>query len=158
MEPDLRQNLETVAERVFDAAAFLAAYPTADREPAPVDRVGATITFRGPRCGRLALYVERQMLDTLALNMLGEPDDEDPEARRGDALKEILNMICGNLLTVCYGEAAVFNLSPPELLDESNAPASEPDAQAVRVLLNLEETLAELTITEHAASNPGDPS
>jgi chemotaxis protein CheY-P-specific phosphatase CheC len=155
VNPDLSEQLSAVAAQVFDAAAFFSSYPTTDGELTPVDRVGATITFRGPHTGRISLFMERQLLDTLALNMLGEADDEDPSERELDALKEVLNMICGNLLTVCYGEEVVFNLSPPEILNDANAPAADPDDNAVRVLLNLEETLAELTIAEHAATAGG---
>ena len=156
MTQDLQEHLAVVAERVFDTAAFLSSYPTQAGELSAVDPVGATITFRGPHTGRLSLFVERQLLDTLVLNMLGEPDDEDPAERCLDALKEVLNMICGNLLTMCYGEAAVFNLSPPEILTAADVSTGTPEEDAVRVLLNLEETLAELTITEHAAAEQGD--
>jgi CheY-specific phosphatase CheX len=49
--------------------------------------------------------------------MLGEePDDPNAIAKGADALKELLNVLCGNLLTAFAGEEPVFDLAVPETM------------------------------------------
>jgi chemotaxis protein CheY-P-specific phosphatase CheC len=87
--------------------------------------------FAGPFTGALILMAPRAFCDQTAANVLGLEADE-PEAQRGaeDALKELLNIACGNLLTTLAGEEPVFDLSIPKVEaisgDEWKAVATSP--------------------------------
>lgn len=86
--------------------------------------VAVRVSFTGPFCGVLLMLVSSGILQELAANMLGIDEDETIEdSQRHDALKETLNVICGNLLPAIAGRQAVFNIDPPELV----FPAVEPD-------------------------------
>ena len=69
------------------------------------------------------LWMVKETIDVIARNLLGMDDDEDVSPiQRYDALKEILNMIAGNLLTSLFDEKLIFNLDVPYLLDQSITP------------------------------------
>ena len=77
----------------------------------------ATMTFEGPTTGRLTLAVPHDMCPELTANVLGlDPDDDAiTESASQDALKELLNITCGHVLTTLAGEEPIFNLSVPEI-------------------------------------------
>jgi len=78
----------------------------------------ARMEFHGAMHGSLQLAVPLHMCPELAANFLGtEPEDaEEPRIYR-DALKELLNVTCGNVLTSFAGEEPVFDLTVPEVTD-----------------------------------------
>jgi chemotaxis protein CheY-P-specific phosphatase CheC len=98
----------------------------ADKQELPhclSDCLLARITFSGAAKGALVLAVPAPLCAQIAANVLGiDEDDELPPGRPADALKELLNVICGHVLTALAGEAPVFNLSVPEVspLDEAH--------------------------------------
>ena len=86
--------------------------------------VAAQVRFTGPFDGILLMLISSGILQELAANMLGIDEDEEIEdSQRHDALKETLNVICGNLLPVIAGRQSVFDIAPPEMI----IPAVEPD-------------------------------
>ena len=59
-----------------------------------------------------------EMCPELAANVLGlDEDDEKVEEKARDALKELLNVSCGNILTELAGTEPVFDLSVPIVSD-----------------------------------------
>jgi CheY-specific phosphatase CheX len=98
--------------------------------------------FDGPFKGSLALAVPEPFGGQVAANVLGL-DMDDPKTENGtvcqtetncavDALKELLNVTCGNLLTAIAGDEPVFDLTVPEVTllseDEWRATPGLPDA------------------------------
>ena len=54
----------------------------------------------------------------VSANMLGTDEDSDDASEASiDALKEALNIFCGNLLTEMAGEEPVFDLGTPQVLE-----------------------------------------
>ncbi|HXB98691.1 MAG TPA: response regulator [bacterium] len=80
------------------------------REPAPLTRA-MQVRFNGRYSGRLVLSVDARLYTALAANMLGEADLGDRQ--RSDALGEMANVVCGNLLPL-LGWNGEFKLGPPE--------------------------------------------
>lgn len=102
------------------------------------DYVLASMTFSGHMNGRLEVAVPVSMSAEIAANVLGiDPDDPAVESDAEDAIKELLNVVCGNLLTQLAGEKPVFDLSVPEVsrLDEASwkEMASDKNTKAVDV-------------------------
>ncbi len=96
--------------------------------PAPSECLIAHLKFGGEFSGKLSIAVPTEMCAELAANMLGEEaDDPDAIAKGTDALKELLNVLCGNLLTAFAGEDPVFDLGVPESL-----PFSPEDWEALK--------------------------
>jgi CheY-specific phosphatase CheX len=118
MPETLEQSIIDATLCVAETAAFLTVWPWSDEDgDLPGPEIAATMTFHGPITGQLTLRVSSTMLPTLIQNMLGELEgSESPDSKARDALCEVLNMICGNLLTSWQGEEAIFNLNPPEMV------------------------------------------
>ena len=85
----------------------------------------ARMEFHGPFSGSLLMAVPESMCPEIAANVLGlEPDDDLVTHQPYDALKELLNVTCGNVLTALAGETPVFDLTVPEVT-RLDAPAWE---------------------------------
>lgn len=145
MAMHLKDHLSRSAVRTFEELAFVFTDAELDEiQLAALFEAGARVAFDGPMCGRLTIRLYGGILETLTQNML--PDLEEPgRAMRIDTLKEIANVICGNLLPVVGGEAAVFDLHPPES-DDSETPVAESVAPAATVAVGLEGGRAELSL------------
>jgi CheY-specific phosphatase CheX len=97
------------------------------------DWTDGSISFKGPFSGSVALAAPRAMALELAGNFLGR-DSSDPEVAAGadDSFKELLNVICGHMLTALAGEDPIFDLSMPAVNALTAARAAEiarhPDA------------------------------
>ena len=115
---------ETLAASLPDALAAAAietfeslAYFFAEQAPAdevPGDGVDGVVGvgFRGPSSGGVVLQLSGGTLEPLTANMLGV-DDPPSAAQQADALGEVVNIICGNVLPRVAGSTAVFALGVP---------------------------------------------
>ena len=75
-----------------------------------------TISFSGFKKGNLSLIVPEGMAGEIAANVLGVSDtDERTLTLAIDSLKEVVNVLCGKILTELEGENPIFNLSVPEV-------------------------------------------
>ena len=158
MPDSLEQAVVDSTLRVFETAAFMAIWLWSEEDgelPAP-DTV-AVMAFHGPVNGRLTLRVSSSVLPALASNMVGDMEGGDSTTEKGlDALREVLNMICGNLLTSWYGEDVVFELDPPGIVPiEAMPPASSASTRFA-----VEGTLAEVDVAmaDEAVSEAASPS
>lgn len=78
------------------------------------DWVESRIYFTGPFSGSLQLSLPKEIELEIAANFLGKDvDDPDLPKFSDDALKEILNVLCGHMLTALAGDEPVFDLSIP---------------------------------------------
>ena len=63
-------------------------------------------------------------------------DDEIAGEQKLDALKETINIVCGNVLPAIGGKEAVFDIAPPQIID---TPADRPDVVGgIKVQLELD--------------------
>jgi CheY-specific phosphatase CheX len=96
------------------------------------------MTFQGEFQGSLMLAMPEGMAREIAANFLGvDADDPSAATAGGDALKEMLNIACGNMLTALCGTKPVFDLSMPEVApldcEHLAALAGSPDALVFEV-------------------------
>jgi CheY-specific phosphatase CheX len=134
MQTEHMELLSGVFCEVLEKMAFMFG-ERVEKEDLPqiaAEYVQVKMTFTGPLRGGLALAVPSDMRAEFAANVLGmEPDDEFVEKRASDALKEVLNVTCGHMLTTLVGEEPVFDLSIPTLSSinkvECSALLSEPE-------------------------------
>lgn len=106
----MERALRHVTALTFERLAFAVPLdePAELREPT----VSRQVAFDGPFAGRVVVTVERAMLAALAANMLGV-DGPPSAAEQGDALGEVANVLCGNLLPRIAGTTHVFQLAAP---------------------------------------------
>ena len=122
----MNEALHNAAVTAFEELAFV--FPMPELEPAPaLDRTAAIVDFDGHRSGRLVLLVSDGLLPVIAANMLG--DTEPSREEQLDALKEVANVICGNVLPSIDGPRAIFRLHAPRLSagDQAGVPTAQAD-------------------------------
>lgn len=114
--------IEAAFSQVLEQMAFLFADPVApdDVGDPPEDPIAARMTFSGAASGAITLHTDRAVCSELLENITGSQVEESPELEN-QALLELLNVICGRMLTRIAGDRPVFDLTPPHML------ASEPD-------------------------------
>ena len=107
----------TVLSSVLEKMAFIFTEELSTEEllADPGECLGVEIRFQGPHKGQVNLVAQFPLGKELAANMLGTDEEEITEEMVCDALKEVLNMACGQFLTARYGSEPVFNLSVPEV-------------------------------------------
>lgn len=111
--PTLMHSLETATIATFEELGFLFADPVPSdvQRAAPVTR-GAWVAFDGPVRGRVELRVAPTLVPVVAANMLGADQPPSVELQQ-DALGELANVVCGNVVQAVGGADALFRLAPP---------------------------------------------
>jgi len=139
MSDRLKTIIAKESVQTLEKLAFIFATPEdEDIEPEAGETVDVAIRFTGPFSGSMLILYPEGDLHELAANMLGL-DDEDEIAgeQKLDALRETINIVCGNVLPVIGGKEAVFDIAPPQLIE---TPADRPDVtDGVKVQLELDE-------------------
>ncbi len=118
MKPDQIEIVQDVFCDVLEQLAFMFGEPVDKEELVKnnTKHVQAHMSFSGDQSGEIFVTVPSDMCPELAANVLGvEPDDERVFDLANDALKEILNITCGQLLTTVIGVEPVFDLSVPDI-------------------------------------------
>jgi chemotaxis protein CheY-P-specific phosphatase CheC len=108
--------LSEVAAETLEQLAFIFSFADDPDENAiwAADATGCHVAFSGPHQGEILLVINSAVLPELTANMLGlDEDEEPPREHQEDALREALNVICGNLLPKIGGVEAVFDISAP---------------------------------------------
>jgi CheY-specific phosphatase CheX len=153
MTESIKDTLYRITEGVLEQLAFILSFPEEELSAIdPSTAVSATVNFSGPFSGRLVVLISESDLPELAGNMLGT-DEETTTAERHDALKELINVVCGNLLPEIAGKKAVFNVAAPEVLTHPHQFDDESSPAAV-AKLSLEEGQCDLYLFIDEGSLP----
>ena len=158
------QTMLGVVEETFASLAFM--FPVEPAAPAACDPETArqaVVEFSGPFRGALLLSASPELLEPLASNMLGLDDGVCPSPeQKQDAFRELLNVICGNLLPAIASPREVFDVHEPRMLgaQDNGGPAGlkdlgavdvDLDAGHIRLALRIEEPLAGCVATRTGA-------
>ena len=81
--------------------------------------VGATLSFHGPSTGSFYLLLPATMVVGITANFLGIEEKAINEEQTKDVVKEALNMIAGNTLSL-FDKEGVSRIDMPELIEENN--------------------------------------
>ena len=150
MPNKLEKELFKAAVLTFEDLGLMLPSPELDDEQMAAQAVGAvSVDFTGPFTGKLVLRVCGDVLNELTANMLGEDENPLPD-QCWDALGEIANVICGNVLPQIAGMREVFNLSGPEMVVSNCVPNLKPSAQT-RIGIELGRAELELYVDDNAA-------
>jgi CheY-specific phosphatase CheX len=148
MDQTTEKILAETAEEVLASLAFTFVMP-GEQETSDEDVLKAKVDFSGPFNGTLIAAVPVSLVPQLAQNMLGLEGEECPETAQHDAIRELLNVICGNLLPRLAGREPVFNLTQPNLVDETEDGAGDrnrPEVPDAKVRLPLDEGWVEFAL------------
>ncbi len=122
----LEEALRATSVSVLEDLCFVCPDPADDPSPSRTSALTVEVTFRGPAKGALALRFLDLPREEIARAMLGEEDSALSEEETRDALGEVANVICGQLLPRVAGDEVVFDLGPPSYSDV--AAPGEPEA------------------------------
>jgi hypothetical protein len=115
--PASEQLIVQVAQDILETLAFLSTRPVEEVADVKGARAAVGVEYAGPYAGIMLLDLPAEVLPELAANMLGvDLGEEGEEKQRQDALGELGNVLCGNLLGQANGTEAVFNLKAPQPL------------------------------------------
>jgi CheY-specific phosphatase CheX len=142
----LQTHLFNVSVRVFEDLGFLLPSPILDEEQSHANLdAGVSVNFSGPANGTLCIAVSRDVLSALAANMLGQ-DTPPEEALQQDALREVANVICGNLLPHIGGLDAVFDIGTPQVGDPREIRTAIHGLPTIAQAIGLENGRAEIQL------------
>lgn len=113
MPNTMEQCLSQKLAATFEELALVCADTqlSVQQSEAPVD-LAMSVSFTGPLMGCLILRATSDILPAIADNMLGTSEGAS-QAVLTDALGELTNVLCGNLLPLIGGAESVFVLSAP---------------------------------------------
>jgi len=122
MNKKLETELYKAATLAFEELGFLLPTPEIDEQQLNA-RVEAAVSidFEGPFSGNLLVRICGGVLPILAANMLGE-EEAPSNSLQYDALGEIANVICGNMLPGIAGSKNVFHVNPPRMAETPDLP------------------------------------
>jgi chemotaxis protein CheY-P-specific phosphatase CheC len=148
-----KKILTDVFGNAAESFAYMFAEPHEGVEapPAPESALKVNMSFHGAFSGELVLLVPETLCPAIAANALGlEPEDDEAASGARDALKELLNVTCGQLLTALAGEEPVFDLTVPEvsILEEGDWEAYCAVPGSVLFSLEDEPVILQLTMAE----------
>ena len=146
MNNTMVNNLQQAAVLTFEELGMVFSSDECNEEQqnAPVEAT-VEVGFQGPRSGRLLVTVCGGILPSIALNMLG--DDEEPSQEElEDTLKEIANVICGNVLPSLDGPDAEYHIDPPHVLAGPLDENSTETSLVAKTQVGLDEGRAEVSL------------
>ncbi len=118
----MSENYKEISRDVFDQTLENLAFLFAESiETEEVDLISENcqevrMSFSGEFSGNIYMVVQDDFCSELAANILGISDEEEDAFNLGiDSLKEVLNVVCGRILTEIAGTKPLFNLSVPEV-------------------------------------------
>ncbi|MGE0086188.1 MAG: chemotaxis protein CheX [Desulfococcaceae bacterium] len=148
MTKQIEHILWQVTEDVMGKLAFMFSYPddeSAEESSADEgEKIISSVSFKGLFDGKLEMLVSPGILPDLAGNMLGLDDGETAtEEEQYDAIKELVNVICGNLLPEIAGKQAIFKVGVPQTGGERGLSGGKPLA---RVSMMIEDERCEIRL------------
>ncbi len=138
MNAEWTAALAQAVREVFENLCFmLPSHPRTSLPPeAPsLSRVILAVDFSGAGRGALHLTLPDAMIAPVASAMLGE-DGQLELSEQYDAVCELANIVCGNVLPLIAGERAVFDLSSPRVIATMDADLGDIFDASARVLLD----------------------
>ncbi len=156
MQPEQIEHLRQVFADVVSSLTFMLCEEAQDDElpAAPAANLTVTIEFRGPLTGRIVLIAPDEICTELATNVLGLDDDEElSDEMAHDALKELLNVTCGQWLTAVAGDQPVFDLTVPSIstVDGRGWVQAVGQADSIAFLVDDNPVLVQLVVDNHPA-------
>lgn len=143
---DLNTALYKTAASTFEEVGFLFLLPGMDEHHREAQlEASVSVEFDGPSRGRLVLSAHGGMLPVLTANMLGVDSPASVEQQH-DALGEIANVVCGNVLPMIAGRISVFRIAAPRAMNAEELARCMREESAAQVQLPLEEGRADLAL------------
>lgn len=122
MSLEILEGVGSVCVSVLEKYAFVFSDPVdvgGVEEPANV--LLAQVTFSGAALGELQVAMPMDLAAEIAANVLGSEPSEITPALLSDAVGELANVLCGNLLKALTTPDKIFDLQPPRVSAATSA-------------------------------------
>ncbi len=122
--PNLKPaTLATIFSEVLANLAFM----FTEEEPADPEAgdlwFETAISYEGPSRGTLRLRCSSAFTVKLAANLLGvDVEESQAENQAEDAVKEFMNILCGQFVTAVHGTVDIYNLTIPQMAPLTEMP------------------------------------
>jgi CheY-specific phosphatase CheX len=146
MDDPITAELNKATETAFRDVCNLA--PTAGldgRQSEAFFEARAVVDFWGPCHGRLIVSLFGDVMALVVQGMLGEEEKADARTK-GDALKEITNIICGNVLPIIGGSPGPFHLGSPRIVPAGDPVTGNNPVPTAKVDVGLKNGRAEVSL------------
>lgn len=151
LEVNTSTPLNALVSRILGDFAFMIVGDELSETPGAPEWLFAKVTYRGPMQGTIHCWCTRPFATELTSNLLGlDPESPEVSAELCDSVRELMNILCGNLVTERFGAEAVFDLSIPEV--EETLAGPELQGAPEHDLCRLEVSDAPI-IVEHFSTN-----
>ena len=114
------EALRTAIVLAMERLCFASADSFSDELPA-CETLDASVAFRGPVSGSVAIAIPRNALRSFVAALL-LPEIAEDRLARADFVSEIANIVCGNVVPRIFGRNSIYTLSPPELARPTGSP------------------------------------
>ena len=126
MQSQTTATLTTVLSDVLADLAFMFCDGGEYREQPGETWLETSINYSGGVSGELRLICTRTFAEQLAENLLGiDSEEEISKQESTDAVREFMNVICGQFVTAAHGTEDVFNLTIPTVTELEEEPFVE---------------------------------
>ena len=123
MQDQKTLTLTTVLSEVLANLAFMFTDDGEFEPPVGQRWLETVISYEGSVSGSLRLACTATFTEKLAANLLGmDSGEETTEQESIDAVKEFMNVVCGQYVTTLCGAEEVFNLGIPEAVELTSEP------------------------------------
>lgn len=149
MNTQIQTALFQAAVLTFEDLGLMLASSEIDEQQSSAQATMAMgVEFKGPCSGTLIVVGCGEVPQSIASNMLGDQVAPPANLQR-DALGEVANVMCGNLLPRIAGSRAVFEIGPPHARE---IPPGEPSEFTATTSVGVDEGRADifLLINENA--------
>lgn len=151
----VERELRRASAATFESLAFICEAPENGVDDENSLQEAVQVKFRGPFVGRLVLRADASLMATIAGNMLADVASP-PRTLQRDALGEIANVICGNVLPSVAGGENIFHLEAPAAVQPCRPSPLPREALLGCVLLPMDEGNAEVTVFATREQEEGD--
>jgi len=110
---DMSEKAYFITAKVFQEAFFM--LPLKERKDIVDKYYFYRINYCGDKKGKLIMKISENLLKTIHSNITSILDEEYDFKDTG---KEILNIVCGNLLPEIFSQNEIYKLSSPEIIEE----------------------------------------
>ncbi len=126
MQSQTTATLTTVLSDVLADLAFMFCDGGEYTEQPGETWLETSITYSGGVSGDLRLICTRTFAEQLAENLLGiESGEEISKQESTDAVREFMNVVCGQFVTAAHGTEDIFNLTIPTVTELDDEPYVE---------------------------------
>lgn len=144
MNDKVSKTMSRVTIETLEQLAYIFSSPSEEIDMLTPNSMVASIPFSGPFSGRLMMKIATLPVLELVANMLGIDENEIDSEQKSDAIKETLNILCGNILPEIAGNQDIFNIKTPHIISKEELIESENEEAFAATTLSIDDEMCSI--------------